>query len=40
MRNFYFVFDYSTDQIGIAPLANVDTVKVAPVSGSTPTCDF
>lgn len=40
MRNFYTVHDYTNMRQGIVPLANVDTVKVAPVAGTPPTCAY
>jgi hypothetical protein len=40
LRNYYTTFDYESAQFGIAPLANVDTVKVVPVAGSVPICDI
>lgn len=40
LRNFYVIHDFTTASFGIAPLANVATVKVAPVAGTTPTCDY
>lgn len=40
LRNFYAIHDMEQMKMGFAPLTGVDTVKAAPVAGSTPTCQF
>lgn len=40
MRNFYVIHDMETMEMGFAPMANVETVKVAPVYGSVPSCGY
>lgn len=40
LRNFYAIHDMEQKKMGFAPLTGVDTVKAAPVAGSTPSCQF